>query len=261
MAVLMRDHPGWIATPTGAHRVMHAGDTVWHLAWDNPSEHVTITPDQTAGAPAVDEFTAPTSSVAALNAALRPLGPVLRARNASLWDAIGTAIIRQVIRADQARLMYGRFCRTHGDSVPADHGDLHLFPAPKVVVDLPRNAFAELGMAFKHPALTAAAAAYLTHGARWETLPPAELCVALQAVPRIGPWTAGAAVADFSGDFTVYPYADLAVRTWARRAAPDVAWPDHEPAFAAIWKGVAGTALSALTVVTLAWGDAYVRAP
>ena len=51
----------------------------------------------------------------------------------------------------------------------------------------------------------------------------------LQRIPRIGPWTAGAAVADYSNDFTYYPYADLAVRTWAKRAAPSYPWPAGAP--------------------------------
>ncbi|MEV6299855.1 hypothetical protein AB0M02_10675 [Actinoplanes sp. NPDC051861] len=266
MATLMRDHAGWIATLSGTHRVMRSGPIVWHLAWYGTPGQLVITPagNPADARPVVDELIVPARPKpwpAALTTALAGLGPVLRVRNADLWDAIGTAIIRQVIRADQARQMYARFCQAHGEQVDTPHGPQHLFPAPELVAGLGQAAFADLGMRFKHPALTAAATAYLTNADGWKMLPPIALVAALQMVPRIGPWTAGAAAADHTGDFALYPYADLAVRTWARRAAPGTLWPDQEPDFAAHWKEVTGPDLSALTALILAWGDAHVRAP
>jgi DNA-3-methyladenine glycosylase II len=266
VTVLMRDHPGWATTSAGADRVMLHDDTVWHSDWNASTASLTTTPVDTAPlpAPAVDRYTAPPtgrSALANLGPALTGLGPVLRVRNADLWDAIGTAIIRQVIRAPQAREMYARFCQAHGQSVTTSHGTRYLFPNPKVVADLPAIAFDELGMAFKRPALVAAAGAIQTRGIAWKQLAPGQLVDQLQQVHRIGPWTAGAAVADASGDFSHYPYADLAVRTWARRAAPHHDWPDTEPAFGALWRRAAGASLSAFTLLTLAWGDTHVRAP
>ncbi len=76
----------------------------------------------------------------------------------------------------------------------------------------------------------------------------------LQGIPRIGPWTAGAAVADYSNDFTCYPYADLAVRTWAKRAAPSYPWPDSEQELGRLWQRLAGDQFATLTLLTLAWG-------
>ncbi|MGI8336378.1 hypothetical protein ACRYCC_41100 [Actinomadura scrupuli] len=52
--------------------------------------------------------------VPALGGALAGLGPVARFRNPNLWDAIGTAIIRQVIRAAQATKLYRAFCAAYG---------------------------------------------------------------------------------------------------------------------------------------------------
>jgi DNA-3-methyladenine glycosylase II len=193
-----------------------------------------------------------------LEKAVARLGVVLRLRNVDLWDALGTAIIRQVIRADQARLMYRRFCAAHGPAVATPVGERHLIPRPEVVLSLPATAFADIGMAFKRPALVAAADAFLMHGPAWAHLAPATLVVDLQQVPRIGPWTAGAAVADWSGDFSVYPYADLAVRTWARRADPSTDWPTDEASFAAYWRDLAGERLSELTQLILAWGGTHV---
>jgi DNA-3-methyladenine glycosylase II len=199
--------------------------------------------------------------LAAVNTTVASVGTVLRVRNGDLWDAIGTAIIRQVIRAGQARQMYARFCQARGEPVSTPHGTRYLFPTAQTITDLPAQAFTTLGMAFKHRPLLAAADAVLTHGSTWAQLDPPALAEALQAVPRIGPWTAGAAVADYTGDFACYPYADLAVRTWTRRAAPDIDWPQNEPEFAALWHRGTGDHLSALTLLTLAWGGTHVRSP
>ncbi|WP_431981552.1 hypothetical protein [Streptomyces qinglanensis] len=80
---------------------------------------------------------------------------------------------------------------------------------------------------------------------------------ALASVHRIGLWTASAAAADVTGDFSVYSHCDLAVRTWAGRAAPDLQLPDNESAFAARWHSFTDhdrTCLHALTLFTLTWG-------
>ena len=99
---------------------------------------------------------------------LKASGPVARLRTPDLWDAIATAIIRQVIRANQARLMYQRFTSTYGE--PAEAG--HVFPSPEVVLALADEAFTGLGMAFKRDPLRAAAQAVLDHGEKWEQVPP-----------------------------------------------------------------------------------------
>lgn len=266
MAALMQDHPGWNRQPDGlAVRAMRADGCTWLLTWRTDEPSVAAGPITLPGraAPIVDRFVGvqPPGPLAPLGRALASLGGVLRVRNSDLWDAIGTAVIRQVIRADQARQMYRRFCQAHGEKVATTAGGLHLFPPPETVVALPAEAFTELGMAFKRAPLVAAAEAVIEHGEKWAQLDPADLVQTLQSVPRIGPWTAGAAVADFSGDFALYPYADLAVRTWARRAAPHVDWPQDEVSFGAYWRYGAGEHLSALTVLVLAWGGSHVRAP
>ncbi|WIN00073.1 hypothetical protein ACTOB_003754 [Actinoplanes oblitus] len=263
MATLMCDHPAWTPTPTGAHRAIRHDATVWHLLWETGADSVErhVVAGRPGATPTVDEVTAPNTMPAAfshLGTTVARLAPVLRVRNSDLWDAIGTAVIRQVIRADQARRLHARFSAAYGQRIGTKHGDLLLFPTAETVTSLPETAFTEVGLKFHRPALAAAATAYLSCAEQWAQLPAARLVDALQTVPRIGRWTAGAAVADYSGDFALYPYADLAVRTWARRAAPDTSWPDTEPAFAAMWR-TAGTGLAALTLLTLAWGGTYVR--
>jgi DNA-3-methyladenine glycosylase II len=185
---------------------------------------------------------------------LREAGSVGRLRNPDLWDASATSIVRQVIRAGQARKLYRAFSQAHGEHVTTSAGDTWLFPTPQAVLSLPEEEFARLGMAFKRRPLRNAAEAYLEFGTKWSELSPTELLNEVQSVPRIGPWTAGATVADVTNDYALYPFADLAVRTWAKRLAPERTWPDTEPEFARVWQRLAGDQLSEWTLLTLAWG-------
>jgi DNA-3-methyladenine glycosylase II len=203
-------------------------------------------------------FTFPTGAgrnVPQLCGALMSLGSVARFRTPDLWDAIGTAIIRQVIRAGHAKRLYRAFCDAYGERCGGANQETYaLFPTPETVLDLSDTQFSAVGLTFKRRALRTAAEAYLKHTMQWRDLPPAVLVRELQQVPRIGAWTAGATVADFSNDFTHYPYADLAIRTWANRAAPSYSWPDDELAFARCWTALAGDQVGSLTLFTLAWG-------
>jgi DNA-3-methyladenine glycosylase II len=92
-----------------------------------------------------------------------------------------------------------------------------LFPTPETVLDLKSDQFSSIGMAFKRRPLTVAAEAY----------------------------------------WALYPYGDLAVRTWAMRAAPSYEWPTDEAAFGRVWRTLAGDYLSVLTLFTLAWGSRH----
>ncbi|MGI5285223.1 hypothetical protein ACQEVF_18070 [Nonomuraea polychroma] len=254
----MLDHPGWellpqptraLRTPTGTWLIratehytpvlLGGGGTAPHLDIYDPADLRDI------------------SLPAGLAGALDALGPVRRLRNTDLWDALVTAIIRQVIRAGQARTMYRALLNAEGPRA----GTICLAPVAEQILAMPEQSFNMLGMAFKRRPLQAAADAYLRHHDEWAAMPGDALVKALQAVPRIGPWTAGAAVADHTGDFSIYPYGDLAVRTWAARADPASAWPDDETTFAALWRELAGPHLSTLTALTLAWGDQHVRKP
>lgn len=250
MTIVMREHPAWTLT-----------DGVWLRAFSySPAWGAAVTGHcwRTFGAavqPEIRQLTSlPVKVPASLRSSLTSLGTVVRWRTPDLWEAIATAIIRQVIRADQARVLHHRFCAAHGRPVTSAYGVLRLMPDPATIADLPSEAFVSLGMLFKRRPLQAAAAAYLEQGAKWAALPPAQLVEELQTVPRIGPWTAGAAVADFTHDWTLYPHGDLAVRKWAALAAPDITWPDAEDAFAAQWRHIAGDQLGPLTLFTLAWG-------
>jgi DNA-3-methyladenine glycosylase II len=260
VAELMLDHPSWLVNDDAtAYRVVRSAGSVWSVtsvaAAEGGQRVRTVRVDGAGPAPVLDVFDpAAVTSQHAVAAALRQAGPVARLRNPDLWDALATAIIRQVIRAGQARKLYRAFCQQHGDRADTPAGTGWLFPTPQVVLDLPDEEFTDLGMAFKRRPLQAAAQAYLEHAVTWATLPPATLLADVQHVPRIGPWTAGATVADLSNDFSLYPFADLAVRTWAARLVPDQQWPGTEPEFAQVWQTQAGPQLSTWTLLTLAFG-------
>ncbi|MFC0864054.1 hypothetical protein ACFHYQ_17295 [Sphaerimonospora cavernae] len=251
----MLDHPGWDTADGTLIRAMRTLAGTWLIPAVGEAKLISGSGD----APPVDTYEPVALDLAALPPglahALRTLGPVRRWRNTDLWDALATAIIRQVIRAGQARKMHQVFRAVSGDKVAVTA----LIPTPEQVLAMSAEKFADLGMAFKRRPLQAAAGAYLDHHAEWSQLPADVLVKALQAVPRIGPWTAGTAVADHTGDFSVYPHADLAVRTWAATADPTTAWPADEPGFTAVWQRLAGPHLSTLTVLTLAWGDDHAR--
>jgi DNA-3-methyladenine glycosylase II len=256
---VMTDHPSWlVADDDSTYRAVRSGDAVWALTITRTCGRLAARAHQVTGRghePLLDivdpeDLTGPKPMLSRL----RELGPVARWRNPDLWDALATSIVRQVIRAGQARKLYRAFCRAHGEAIDTALGTTWLFPSPTMVRHLPDSEFAKLGLAFKSRPLRAAAEAYLEFGTKWTELDASALFVELQTVPRIGPWTAGATVADLTNDYALYPYADLAVRTWTKHLAPRRTWPDTEPEFADAWARLAGDRLSEWTLLTLAWG-------
>ncbi|MGC4894653.1 hypothetical protein [Micromonospora sp. DT31] len=255
---LMTDHPGWrtihgrqvrlLTADTGASWLVEVNGR--DLSWTTLSGDCPLTASEVFRLPG-----SPQPGTTLLDVNLAQLGRVVRLSNPSLWDALATAIGRQVIRAGQARKLYREFCDRFGVVVARfDETDIHSFPSPERVLTLSDGDFTECGMAFKRRPLRRAAEAYLAHGHHWLGVAPSVLVKELQTVPGIGPWSAGAAVADWSHDWALYPYGDLAVRTWARRADPSADWPPDEPAFAAHWRRVAGEQLGTYTLLTLAFG-------
>lgn len=246
------EHPAW----DNGHRLVRTADGVSLASAGADGIELSIP------GPAIDIYD-PTelsgSIPAQLRQGLQSRGPLARLRTPDLWEAIATAIIRQVIRADQARLMYQRFTTAHGETTEVGQ----VFPSPEVVLALTDAVYAGLGMAFKRDPLRAAAQALLDHGEKWKQLDPLDIVDELQSVPRIGPWTAGAAVADYTGDFSHYPYGDMAVRKYARQTFPELELPDQEAAFAARWSSFTASSseLSVLTALTLALGDDRAQPP
>jgi DNA-3-methyladenine glycosylase II len=260
--VLTIDHPAWHRYPDGSHaRAVLVGSGLWVMSYGNHGLRIDCVKGSEDIKPsfvATDPADLPAAAPAALRNGLTKLGVSQRLANPRLWDAITTAILRQVVRADQARKLYRNWCSTYGTTVDGPFGPLAVAPNHTRVLSLPESSFAAIGAKFHRTALQAAAEQYGQHHETWEHLDATALVTALTGIPRIGPWTAHAAAADFTGDFSIYPHDDLAVRTWAAQIAPAYPWPDKkDKAFGPLWTGWAGdnhTALHTLTLATLTWG-------
>ncbi|MCX4677629.1 hypothetical protein OG413_20370 [Streptomyces sp. NBC_01433] len=261
--VLTTDHPAWPEASVGGRvRAVRTASGVWVLSWDRDGLHMSCAVGTEDAKPVVvtaDPACLPEAVPAGLRAGLLGLGSVQRLANPWLWDSITTAILRQVVRAGQARKLYRAWCTRYGTTIDTPHGPLAVAPSTEQVLALDEAQFAEVGARFHRSALLAAAKSYEQHCVHWQQMNAADLVDALVTIPRIGPWTASAAAADFTGDFSVYPHDDLAVRTWAAQIAPDHDWPDKkDKAFGPMWTGWTGsdhTALHTLTLSTLAWGS------
>ncbi|WP_236981460.1 DNA glycosylase family protein [Mycobacterium kiyosense] len=261
---VMTDHPSWQTHGDIRIRCIRDADSVWLITCEpaqNGQTRVCYEALQGAGTP--PEWTlfdcTQLGGATTMGHRLRAMKVVARWRNTDLWDALATSIIRQVIRAAHARRLYTAMCAAFGPHFDTKHGATAAFPDAHTVLALTDTDLTELGLNFKRDVLRAAAQAYLAHGQHWATLPHSDLVEALTAVRRVGEWTARATVADYSNDFALYPYGDLAVRTWAAAMDADTSWPATDAAFAQAWKNMAQADLSAWTVSTLAFGALHGR--
>ncbi|MEV0410332.1 hypothetical protein AB0I68_05820 [Streptomyces sp. NPDC050448] len=260
---IITEHPGWHETPGGEPvRVVEHQGAAWLAHWEREREHLLLRPldadaDEQPPVAYTSAVDLPTAAEGALLLdELVSLGTVARLTNPSLWDAITTALLRQVVTATQARKRHHAYYTAYGRTFDTPAGPLPVAPVPALVLQISDDGFAEVGAKFSRKGLRAAARAYLDRGDHWATLDAESLIKELVEVPYIGPWTAAAAAADFTGDHSVYPHADLAVRTWARRAAPGLTLPSAEREFEALWHqwAPARSQLHALTLFTLTWG-------
>lgn len=180
--------------------------------------------------------------------------PLLRIATPSLWEALATAIIRQVVRAQQARRLTAQVRSVAGLQVDTPVGPLRSFPDAASVLAWSDSDFDGMGLRFKRRALRSAATHCLTRDLPWPA-EPRELREQLMQIPFVGPWTAGVAAADVTNDFTVYPVGDLAVRHHAGVLAPGTVWAKGDADFAAQWTALTAPRLSDWTILALAGED------
>jgi len=258
---VMSEHPAWIPARDGVARLrvlqMADGGRWLVQATDESFALHQLVPS--AAKPAVDVFRLPPDALREMPqmaGALAGLGAVARFRTSDLWEAIGTAAIRQMHRASHGAGLYRQFCQAYGERLELPTGETYwLFPTPEVVLDLDPEHFDAARLGTKRGVLRDAATAYRRHTPHWQTMPPLRLVEELRRIPRVGQWTAHAAVSDWSNDWALYPGGDQSLRSWARRAAPDYAWPTEERTFANFWRMLTRTHLGVVTALTLAWGN------
>ena len=112
---VMTEHVAWRISEHGHRRVFGLPDGSRWLVASRDHQLLSV-PADSAKRIVLDVFTVPAgafSGIPELANALGTLGVVARFRTTDLWDAVGTAIIRQVIRAAQARRLY------QGSATPA----------------------------------------------------------------------------------------------------------------------------------------------
>lgn len=132
-STVMTDHPAWTpADGPALVRAMRPGGQGHALAKTDGSSVDWCCQDAAAAGLEPGVFALPAAgNVPELTRALGSLGAVARFRNPSLWDAVGTAIIRQVVRAAQAQGQYRALCVAHGTLVRCGTTSGWLFPSPE----------------------------------------------------------------------------------------------------------------------------------
>lgn len=252
-APVMVDSPAWAyGDQLYAKRVLAPGRTV-RAAYDPDAGHWRLQPRFAAAArPQLASFSSTElgeGTPAPIRQNLAKLDGLQRLGAGSYWEALGTAVIRQVIRAGQARRVWHRLAAALAPPGQAAGG----FPDVTRFLAASDAELAEAGLGYKIRTLRTVAEACRSESRCWDQLDPIELHGAWLAIPGIGPWSAGAAIADLRNAWQLYPHDDLAVRTWATRAFPDLPIPTEQRRFLRCWTDWGGQAIGALTVLTLGW--------
>lgn len=256
---IMVDSPSWVQRDQHAERVLTHGNAVYTVraAFDHDAGHWRLRPGLPAAARAqLASFSSADlaeSTPTPIRQNLARLDGLQRLGAGSYWEALGTAVIRQVIRAGQARRVWHRLAAalTHREEA------MGAFPTAERFLAASDAHLAESGLGFKIRTLRTVAEACQSEQRRWDRLDPIELHDAWLSLPGIGPWSAGAAIADLRNAWQLYPHDDLAVRTWATRAFPELAIPAAAGPFLRYWTEWGGPAVGTLTVLTLGWSATW----
>lgn len=264
---VMLDHPGWISMGESSWiRPMRDGINLGFVGATREGDCIRLANLSAATSHSSFVHTADIANGSSiprghpLSLALGELGTVARIRNSDPWDALLTSIVRQVIRAPHATRLYRQLCREFGECIALGTTEFWCSPGPAVILSLTDVDFKRLGLSFKQDVLRSAAAHILDEKSDWADLIRLDRAAAkteLQRIPRVGPWTSGATIADLTNDFSAYPVGDLAVRTWAKLIAPSFDWPIRENDFEELWRRIAKSYVSEVTMLALAWGGTH----
>jgi DNA-3-methyladenine glycosylase II len=245
-APVLLDSPSWARRDQlTAERILADGAKV-RAGYDFEVGHWRLQ-SEVANAPPVSFFAAelPETVPMIVRRKLARLDGLQRFAAGCYWEALGTAVIRQVIRAGQARRLWHRLAGAMGDA--------GRFPSAERFLTVGDGELTDAGLGFKIRTLRTVAEACLAERRNWDRLGPVQLHDAWLTLPGIGPWSAGAAIADLRNAWQLYPHDDLAVRTWAFRAFPESAIPTNPRSFLRCWTDWGGETVGTLTVLTLGW--------
>jgi DNA-3-methyladenine glycosylase II len=181
------------------------------------------------------------------------LHPLVHVTSLSLGEAITKAIIRQVITAGHAKKLIDSFIRRHGERAVDNGWSYYDFPTIEAIARIPVEELQAEGLGFKAKVIHQTALYILEQD--WETKvakqSPVEALDMLTSMKGIGRWTAHVAVCDLFANWSLYPFEDLAVRTWARKLWSGVQWPQDNLAFAKYWQQVNGDQCGIVTFYLL----------
>ena len=180
--------------------------------------------------------------------------PLVHVASATLGEALIKAILRQVISATQAKKLLHRFILEYGPSAVDETTSSYGFPSLESIAALPPADLVACGFGYKANILPRIARDLLdTHlEEKIQHLPSETAIEVLQQLKGVGRWTARVAICNLTGDWSVYPFEDLAVRTWAARLWPGIPWPREEKAFLQSWQETNGPSTGIVTCDLLA---------
>ena len=202
---------GWVAERTaegaGTVHMVHAGDRVEAEAW-GPGGEVLLgrVPDLLglAGDP-LSGWTAPHAVVERLR---RSMAGFRLGRAGDLHPRIVATVLAQKVTGKESMQATRRMAAAWGESAPGPHPDLCLLPPPARLAETPYYAFHPLGIERKRAELVRLVSARAAALQRAAGLPGPDAMAHLQALPGIGPWTAGVVVGLGLGDPDAVPVGD-----------------------------------------------------
>lgn len=234
-------------------RVCPSGSVLWHSSVALTNEEVQRHLQRLFLPKPLDDA-ALTHVPASLASRFLASAPLTHIASASLGEAVIKAVIRQVIAASHARKLIQTLVTHAGSRRERDGDTTYGFPSLEVIAHLAPDDLRLWGFGYKAKLLPRIAHDLLEQQAEEQmgSLSPEEAILFLQRVKGIGRWTAHVAVCDVTGDWSVYPFEDLAVRTWARKLWPERVWPQEEGAFLVTWQEVNGLYTGLITCYLLA---------
>ncbi len=135
-------------------------------------------------------------------------------REASLYQALIKAILRQQVNINLATILIDRFVRRYGSKVKIENTDFHKFPNPEKVANLSVNELKAIGFSIRKARAIIEVSREVLMGYDLEgllKLDADEAVAELMKFKGIGRWTAELAYVSASGSFRIAPYDDLAV--------------------------------------------------
>jgi len=185
------------------------------------------------------------------------MSPLVHVASVTPGEAVIKAIIRQVITASQARKLLHRFIVQFGNTCTHEGVTHFSFPPLERLAQLPLDELTKCGLGFKARVIQQVARSLLEDNVEESVSKvPTQVALAiLQKLKGVGQWTARVALCDFKGDWSLYPFGDLAVRTWTNRFWPDSDWPCSENEFRAVWERRNGNYADRIAFYLLTYGN------